>query len=1176
MSQSAAVMDGDIEAVKSLPERIPYWHLILDKAPITQAMLDWKYEGTGTESDPFLVSWIDNDPRNPHSMSTWRKWLITCILSIATLAVAFNSSSYSGSLNQVIEYFHVSAEVCTLGLSLYVLGFAVGPILWAPLCEMYGRQPILFITFAVLTVFNAGCAGAQNIQTLIILRFFAGIFGASPLTNAGAVIADMFTLSERGFAMSLFATAPFLGPVLGPIVGGFLGQSEGWRWVEGVASIFTGVLWILGAVLIPETFAPVILQRRAEKLSAMTGKFYVSKGQLNKGNHSAKEELTKALCRPWQLMFHEPIVLFLSMFMSIVYGTLYLFFGALPIVYQEKRGWNQGEGGLAFLGIAVGMSMAVAYSIFDSGRFAARATAGRRPEDRLSGAKIGSVVLPVSLFWFAWTNSPSIPWPASNYLVDAYTIYAASVLAATVISRSFFGAAFPLFTTQMYHNLGIHWATMIPAFLSLACMPLPFLFYTYGERIRSRCKYAARAQAYLKSLSIVTPTSEPNIDSENKDEGLMDGTFSFSAKLASKEKTLYESRRLKNRSSTSRSLDLQPNDQLERSRSPSTHITPNNDLRTTMSSITPSSRMESSDADQVQSITESQSYLQLCQQIANGQRLPSPGRMLGIQSPGREVIDYHSGRHYISILGGIITQDRARRLTRLVIEDHKKLTGHHELDSRGELAGLDDADISFLHAKGAFNFPPKAICDALLRLHFELVFPYAPVIDRLEFMRTYEAGTYSSFLVNAMLAASVPYAPLQLLIDAGFTDRLTAVRKFSSNAVLLYDFGCEKSQLRRLQGSIILGVGDYSYTTDKDFRYWFYNAARIATRMGLHRNDIAEDMDPATYKVCRRIWWVLYSRGVLLLTFGLENMQILHNSDSDTDLLVESDWDEKEIPNQYTYLISSVTRAQKLYIIENSKLASIGAQFVTMYQRPKFFPSRGSENDLADKFSMWRQSLPEEFQAERIQSWSNYNMWILLLLAVSYRLECIFYRTLQKRYKTENVTLYDWATQRLWSCMFELDTIIGRAVTHDIIDILPMSFINCVSTVLALYIETALDPSVPTTQKTMAPIYIRSNMIVLKRSQERIPMIKWSVRLFEWVVAYKSLLRDDTTVPEILASREKEVEQYKPINTSLQTEGFGSTFANDIPGDLIDASGLFQDCFGFDFLDSLNMPQWET
>lgn len=128
--------------------------------------------------------------------------------------------------------FNVGTEVVTLGVSLFVLGFAIGPLLWAPLSELYGRQVLFIGTYAMLTAFNAGAAGAQNIQTLLIMRFFAGAFGSSPLTNAGGVIADMFSASHRGVAMSVFAAAPFLGPAIGPIVGGFLGETEGWRWVE--------------------------------------------------------------------------------------------------------------------------------------------------------------------------------------------------------------------------------------------------------------------------------------------------------------------------------------------------------------------------------------------------------------------------------------------------------------------------------------------------------------------------------------------------------------------------------------------------------------------------------------------------------------------------------------------------------------------------------------------------------------------------------------------------------------------------------------------------------------------------------------------------------------------------------------------------------------------------------
>jgi hypothetical protein len=130
----------------------------------------------------------------------------------------------------------------------------------------------------------------------------------------------------------------------------------------------------------------------------------------------------------------------------------------------------------------------------------------------LPPAIVGAIAFPVSMFAFAWTNYPSIHWSVGiifsapfgfgcilviltmvNYLIDSYTIYAASVLAAAAIFRSVVGAVFPLFTTQMYNNLRIYWATSVPAFLALACMHFPFVMYRYGGALRIKCNYAFEA-----------------------------------------------------------------------------------------------------------------------------------------------------------------------------------------------------------------------------------------------------------------------------------------------------------------------------------------------------------------------------------------------------------------------------------------------------------------------------------------------------------------------------------------------------------------------------------------------------------------------------------------------------------------------------------------------------------
>ncbi|KAI4203534.1 MAG: hypothetical protein LQ350_001723 [Teloschistes chrysophthalmus] len=420
------------------------------------------------------------------------KWTITMLAAFVTLAVAFVSSAYSGGIPEIVKEFHTSEEVATLGIALY------------------GRQIVLSGTYGIFTAFNAGVAGSQNIETLIILRFFAGAFGSSALTNSGGVIADLFPASQRGLALAVFACAPFTGPTLGPIVGGFVGETVGWRWLAGVMAIFTGFLWILGTLTIPETYAPLLLRNRASKLSRESGKIYLSKVEVGKPKPSLTRSLKIALSRPWVLLFLEPIVLLLSVYM----------------VYQENRHWSQGIGSLPFLSVLIGMFAAVAYTIPDNKRYRRAATVanskgghGAPPEARLPPCMVGSVCLPLGLFIFAWTNYPRIHWIVSvmftapfgfgmvllflsimNYLIDAYTVYAASVLAANTLLRSVFGAVFPLFTMYMYEGLGIHWASSVPAFLALACVPFPFLFFKYGEGIRMKCRYAREAAEVMEKL----------------------------------------------------------------------------------------------------------------------------------------------------------------------------------------------------------------------------------------------------------------------------------------------------------------------------------------------------------------------------------------------------------------------------------------------------------------------------------------------------------------------------------------------------------------------------------------------------------------------------------------------------------------------------------------------------
>jgi multidrug resistance protein len=399
-------------------QRATNWQLVIDQTHVTQEVLDYPYHGSGTVQDPFVVEYIPGDRRDPMLFPVWKKWIFTmlvagvCILfhgtkiithnhKQVTFAIALVSSAYTGGVDQIIAEFDVSPQVGTLGISLFVLGFGFGPVIWAPMSEFYGRQILLFGTYGALTLFNVGAAVSKNITCLLIMRFFAGTFGSSPLTNSGGVIADMFPASHRGLAMTLFAIAPSLGPAIGPIAGGFLGQAQGWRWVEGFMAIFTGALWIIAALTVPETYTPVILRRRAAKMSKMTGKVYKSKLEINQGHKTVLKEIKIALTRPWVFLFTESVVLILSVYQAIIYGTLYLTFAAFPIVYQEGRGWSVGVTGLSFLGVAVGVLTACLYSIWDNRRYtelSKRHHGMAPPEARLPPSMIGCIILPAGLF----------------------------------------------------------------------------------------------------------------------------------------------------------------------------------------------------------------------------------------------------------------------------------------------------------------------------------------------------------------------------------------------------------------------------------------------------------------------------------------------------------------------------------------------------------------------------------------------------------------------------------------------------------------------------------------------------------------------------------------------------------------------------------------------------------
>lgn len=384
-------------------------------------------------------------------------------------------------------------------------------MVFAPLSEIVGRQVIYGTTLLVAVVFIIPGAVAKNITTLLVARAIDGIAFSAPMTLVGGTLADLWRTEERGVPMAAFSAAPFIGPAVGPLIGGFLSDNLGWRWLYWIQLILSAIAWILITFTVPETYTPTLLARRAKRLRKETGddKFVT---ELDFDERPFGQRLKIFLIRPFQLLFLEPIVLFISIYMSVLYGLLYMFFIAYPIVYQQGKGYSASTTGLMFIPIAIGVLCSAACAPMVNKHYLTLCEKhnGAPPaEARLIPMMISCWFIPIGLFIFAWTSYPQLHWigpaiggfpvgfgfiflynSANNYLVDSYQHQAASALAAKTCLRSFWGAATVLFTSQMYARLGDQWASSLLGFLALVCCGIPFVFYFYGARIRKHSKFA--------------------------------------------------------------------------------------------------------------------------------------------------------------------------------------------------------------------------------------------------------------------------------------------------------------------------------------------------------------------------------------------------------------------------------------------------------------------------------------------------------------------------------------------------------------------------------------------------------------------------------------------------------------------------------------------------------------
>ncbi|KAI1848736.1 hypothetical protein JX266_005595 [Neoarthrinium moseri] len=459
----------------------------------------------------FIVWWDepeDQDPSNPMNWSSTRKWINILTISVISFLVPLVSSMLAPGVEQLMQEFRTDSTLfATFVVSIFVLGFASGPLLLAPLSELYGRVLIYNITNMLFLVFTIMCALSQNQGMILAFRFLSGFVGVATITIGSGTIADLMPREKRGKAVSLWSVGPILGPMVGPIIGGYVTEASGWRWMFWTISIVIGVVTIFGFVVLRETYPVVVLERKAATLRKKTGN---SKYRSKLASDLTPRELFKhSIVRPLKMLVCCPIVTIMCTYVAVLYGILYLLFATYSFVFREVYGFSTSEAGLVFIAGGAGTLLGLFYvGSFSDRTLRKRAAAGKTitPEDRLPLVITipGALTFPIGLFVYGWSAQVQAHWiipqigtaitgfgsilifiGIQTYLVDAFVPYAASVIGANAVLRGSAGAFLPLSGLNIYNTLGWGWGNSLLGFVALGFAPLPWIFGLYGAKIRN-------------------------------------------------------------------------------------------------------------------------------------------------------------------------------------------------------------------------------------------------------------------------------------------------------------------------------------------------------------------------------------------------------------------------------------------------------------------------------------------------------------------------------------------------------------------------------------------------------------------------------------------------------------------------------------------------------------------
>lgn len=458
-----------------------------------------------------LLVFDPDSPQKPANWSCRKKFAHTALFGMVTFGAQMNSTTTSAEkftelLNQE---FGISREVALLTSTLYILGIAFGPMVFAPLSEVYGRKFGVLVPTLISSAFTFGVATSYNVPSLMIFRFLSGFCAGAPIVSAGGVLADLYPdTTVRGQYFAFYGQLVNGGSSMGPIVASLMMYSNdslgAWRIPQYFSGLLSLVLYFFCEFVLDETYTPVLTKKEAKKIRISSGDWKVH-CQLDMWQLDLKDVATKHLVRPFAMLI-TPIVFVIVLFASYVYGVFYIVITTMPAAFTMTRGWKGTIASLPNIALFIG----VCFGNISSVLLAGRKNHGNAsvPEDRFLPLMYFGWLMPAGIFLFSWTSTANIHWiipclgivaigygfiiifqGCLNYLVDTYTKYAASGIAANTFMRSVFAASFPLFAKQLFENLGVHWGGSLIGFIALGMIPIPFYFYKYGAAIRAKNPY---------------------------------------------------------------------------------------------------------------------------------------------------------------------------------------------------------------------------------------------------------------------------------------------------------------------------------------------------------------------------------------------------------------------------------------------------------------------------------------------------------------------------------------------------------------------------------------------------------------------------------------------------------------------------------------------------------------